>query len=87
MYLVKNGVYENMENIVINKNITKFLNNVLSNCFLSKCQIINNFDEICPICLQIQKSYKLPCNHIFHKNCITEWITIQQNCPVCRLRV
>lgn len=39
----------------------------------------------CPICLDamIEKTY-LPCGHCFHKSCVTQWITYDASCPVCR---
>ena len=43
----------------------------------------------CSICLEnINKDdYKLNCNHIFHKNCISQWLIKSSNCPLCRSHV
>ncbi|CDP02915.1 unnamed protein product [Coffea canephora] len=46
----------------------------------------------CAICLESFKegelSRKLPdCNHLFHLNCVDNWLTKKPNCPVCRTRV
>lgn len=30
---------------------------------------------------------KLPCNHIFHPNCLRSWFQRQQTCPTCRTDV
>lgn len=30
---------------------------------------------------------KLPCNHIFHPNCLRTWFQRQQTCPTCRTDV
>ncbi len=30
---------------------------------------------------------KLPCNHIFHTNCLRSWFQRQHTCPTCRLDV
>lgn len=37
----------------------------------------------CVICLEaINNEHKLPCNHIFHKDCIDQWKI--GTCPICR---
>mmetsp|Transcript_11911 Transcript_11911/g.22848 ORF Transcript_11911/g.22848 Transcript_11911/m.22848 type:complete len:315 (+) Transcript_11911:478-1422(+) len=43
----------------------------------------------CSICLtQIEKDntqvMTTPCNHHFHKDCLTHWMTIKLQCPTCR---
>lgn len=25
-----------------------------------------------------------PCNHIFHRECLTQWMDVKMECPVCR---
>nr|CAG4643846.1 EOG090X03TK [Lepidurus arcticus] len=46
-------------------------------------------DNVCIICREemITGSKKLPCNHIFHTNCLRSWFQRQQTCPTCRLDV
>ena len=40
----------------------------------------------CPICLNnMDISVPLPCGHIFHGDCILDWIDRKRNCPICRL--
>ena len=49
----------------------------------------------CSICLEKlsqkkDKSFmpiKLPCKHMFHYSCISEWYTNNQSCPVCRKEI
>ncbi|KAI5456193.1 hypothetical protein BGZ63DRAFT_321178, partial [Mariannaea sp. PMI_226] len=41
------------------------------------------------ICLQTLREWDivrhLPCGHIFHSNCITEWfLKHHDNCPLCK---
>ncbi|CUV06554.1 unnamed protein product [Cryptosporidium hominis] len=30
---------------------------------------------------------KLPCRHIYHFNCIDEWVKIKSNCPLCNINL
>ncbi|XP_014500572.1 E3 ubiquitin ligase BIG BROTHER [Vigna radiata var. radiata] len=50
-----------------------------------------NSAKRCVIC---QMSYrrgdqqiKLPCNHVYHSECITRWLNISKKCPVCNIEV
>ena len=47
--------------------------------------IINNIDR-CSICFEnmLNDIYRLDCAHRFHKQCVTEWLTRKQTCPLCR---
>jgi len=45
----------------------------------------------CSICLEyidnidnIDKTWILRCNHVFHKECIKKWLVLSNTCPVCR---
>ena len=47
----------------------------------------NNCLEECSICFEEIKNKELKtlkCGHIFHKNCIDYWLTINPICPYCR---
>jgi E3 ubiquitin-protein ligase synoviolin len=51
---------------------------------------LENTDNVCIICREemvAASTKKLPCNHIFHKNCLRSWFQRQQTCPTCRLDV
>lgn len=51
---------------------------------------LRNTDNVCIICreeMQAPSTKKLPCGHIFHKNCLRSWFQRQQTCPTCRLDV
>jgi len=46
----------------------------------------------CAICLENFDSSsevkQLPiCHHVFHTNCLTEWLLRHGNCPMCRTRI
>lgn len=47
--------------------------------------------EDCPVCLegfvQGQSLMTLPCNHRFHPECLTPWLTNHGQCPYCRADV
>lgn len=46
-------------------------------------------EPCCSICLSYNNSEKriLPCNHIFHRNCINEWLIMKKSCPICRTEI
>lgn len=48
-------------------------------------------DNTCIICREEMTvesgAKKLPCNHIFHPNCLRTWFQRQQTCPTCRTGV
>merc|ERR1711988_1867421 len=51
---------------------------------------LENSDNVCIICREemvANQTKKLPCGHIFHKNCLQSWFQRQQTCPTCRLDV
>lgn len=50
---------------------------------------LRNSDNVCIICREemTDNCKKLPCNHIFHINCLTTWFQRQQTCPTCRLDI
>ncbi len=52
---------------------------------------LNEFNSSfeCMICLNETNNFdfhlkKLKCNHKFHKNCINDWLSKNNSCPICR---
>eukprot|EP01038_Epipyxis_sp_PR26KG_P016225 gene16225-22080_t len=45
-------------------------------------------DHTCPICLNEMavgdQARSFRCNHIFHKQCVDEWLRVNASCPTCR---
>ena len=41
-------------------------------------------DETCSICCDAEVDYKTDCNHNFCNTCITSWLLMNNNCPLCR---
>lgn len=54
----------------------------------SKINIPQKRKQTCSICISNFKCsdnlYKISCNHLFHKECLDEWVKHKQECPVCR---
>jgi len=76
----------NMEQPSDVKPATEEFVNSLSNVMLTNKEIQEN----CSVCLdnfkEELKGCKLPCGHIFHEDCIKEWLSKHNNrCPVCRV--
>eukprot|EP00045_Choanoeca_perplexa_P006237 m.52942 g.52942 ORF g.52942 m.52942 type:complete len:212 (+) comp13533_c0_seq1:127-762(+) len=42
----------------------------------------------CPVCQEIfadgDECKQLPCNHLFHNDCIQPWLQMKSTCPLCR---
>jgi hypothetical protein len=47
---------------------------------------IDNLNEECSICLDKNEKIwiKTHCNHLYHNECINEWMEINKSCPICR---
>jgi DNA-binding transcriptional regulator YhcF (GntR family) len=60
--------------------------NLLHHDFITRI----NIDKECNVCMDSynlnDKIVKLPCNHIFHTECIRNWLCNEKvTCPVCRM--
>ena len=80
----------NEEDIIttLNENIISTLNEEDINN-LNKYILKNNLEDKCSICLDDmkinQEVIELQCNHIYHSNCINEYLTnYNYKCPCCK---
>ena len=60
----------------------------------TKIEDINKLDndkKNCVICMEDfkkgDKSTNLPCLHMFHTNCIQNWLKTQNTCPICKYKL
>lgn len=82
-------IYEDEDNYMndyrfLNNKNDEFLNNkedVINNDLLKKYKEIYNYDSI------KKKFVILNCGHKFHLNCITKWIKIKNECPLCKKNI
>lgn len=46
---------------------------------------------ICPVCMEEvmigAHLARMPCSHMFHQDCILEWLKRSHTCPVCRFKL
>ena len=78
---------DNMGNV--NKGLSKKQFDKLPFVKYDKNKYSENYQ--CIICMEeFQKNEKvklLPCGHIFHDNCIKEWLMKQKSCPFCKSEI
>ena len=52
----------------------------------------SSLEHVCPICLGAYQQGTMlfvsqQCAHIFHVDCILEWLTKHEDCPICRVKM
>ena len=86
-----NGLDEDDPNIFedVKVTLTQEQFNTLNKKKVDKNNLIEYKGKECNICMDTYKLdeiiIKLSCNHLFHKNCIKDWLCKEKiSCPVCR---
>ena len=97
LYERENAIDEDVNNLynLANNNfvgpIKSDLLNVLPENRISDINKLNEENKKCLICLDEYVNNDnviyLPCFHIFHKNCIIQWIKKHANCPLCKINI
>lgn len=76
-----NDTVEKNEEVVVTKEHQKY----------STIKIKEKRKQICCICMDKfscnQQVYWLDCKHIYHKDCLDNWICYKQECPICRCKI
>jgi hypothetical protein len=72
-------VKKNFENIISE---SKFLLSILEK--LNEPEIDEDNAQICAICFEDNSLSLTKCGHIYCKECITEWLSNKNNCPICK---
>ena len=78
---------DNMGNV--NKGLNKNQIDKLPDVKYDKNKYSENYQ--CIICMEEFENNEniklLPCDHIFHKNCIKQWLLKQKTCPFCKAEI
>ncbi|XP_076944971.1 E3 ubiquitin-protein ligase At4g11680-like [Bidens hawaiensis] len=53
-------------------------------------RVVSEEDAVCSICLERYENgnelKNLPCNHVFHKDCVEQWLRLNPECPLCKAK-
>lgn len=64
------------------------LNRIEKKIFRKQANVKPGEEEKCPICITEfedgEEVKNLPCNHLFHGNCIDTWLVQNSHCPICK---
>ena len=72
---INNNVINNISTFSFKKNSFNITNDT-HNCIVCMCEIEDN-----------EECKKLKCGHMFHSNCIDNWLRRTLECPMCRIEI
>merc|ERR1719167_1196745 len=87
MYLTMRAFKKAFNDVVLSRRAIHIMNTLYPD---ATAEELAETDNVCIICREemvAPSAKKLPCNHIFHRNCLRSWFQRQQTCPTCRLDV
>ena len=92
--MINNAFMNNANYYANDENANTALNpEILKNLIVIKVDIseLSESEKECIICMEEFKNdddgIYLPCQHLFHKNCLFEWFKIKDCCPICKNKV
>uniref|UniRef100_A0A1I7Y8G8 E3 ubiquitin-protein ligase hrd-1 n=1 Tax=Steinernema glaseri TaxID=37863 RepID=A0A1I7Y8G8_9BILA len=84
-YMTMRAFHKAMNDVILSRRAIHAMNNMFP---LATEEELSQGDNTCIICREemtvMSGAKKLPCNHIFHPNCLRSWFQRQQTCPTCR---
>lgn len=88
---------ENLMTNMVGQFLTNCMNNSsesqekLKRCFFEELdEKTLNISDNCSICFETMKEKKViltTCNHVYHENCLDDWINTSPTCPLCRFNL
>jgi len=88
LYLTIRAFHRAVNDVILSRRAIHAMNTLFP---LATDQDLEQGDSTCIICREEMTAgsgaKKLPCNHIFHSNCLRSWFQRQQTCPTCRTDV
>ncbi|TKR88750.1 hypothetical protein L596_012948 [Steinernema carpocapsae] len=87
-YMTIRAFHKAVNDVILSRRAIHAMNNLFP---LATEEELSQGDNTCIICREemtvLSGAKKLPCNHIFHPNCLRSWFQRQQTCPTCRTNI
>ncbi|KAK6120588.1 hypothetical protein DH2020_045666 [Rehmannia glutinosa] len=75
---------------IVNSGMVPTVESSIESILKRKVIIDNNTEMMtCSICLEdfTEGLISMPCSHVFHGDCITQWLRTSHYCPICRFEM